>query len=71
MLPPTRATVLEAMKAACQGLSDLDFRKATPRPGPAPDEWILELKGRRACYARQMSSPVATGAIKTIEVWMP
>ena len=71
MLPAKRATVLEAMKAACQGLYDLDFKKVTPRPGPAPDEWILEMKDLRACYARQMPSPVATGEIKTIKVWMP
>jgi hypothetical protein len=71
MLPAKRAVVLDAMKAACQSMYDLDFKNVTPRPGPAPDEWLFELKDLRICYARQMPSPVAGGAIKTIRVWMP
>ena len=70
-LPGKRAVVLDAMKAACQSLYDLDFKNVKPRPGPAQDEWLFELKDLRICYARQMPSPVATGEIKSIRVWMP
>lgn len=71
MLPARRTAVLDAMKAACQAMYDLDFSKVTPRQGPARDEWLFELKDLRICYARQMPSPVETGEIKSIRVWMP
>jgi hypothetical protein len=71
MLPARRAVVLDAMKAACQSLYDLDFKNVKPRPGPAADEWLFELKDLRICYARQMPSPVPTGEIKSLRVWMP
>ena len=71
MLPAKRTVVLEAMKAACQDLYDLDFSKVKPRNGPGPDEWLFELKDLRICYGRQMPSPVATGEIKTVRIWMP
>jgi hypothetical protein len=71
MLPAKRTIVLDAMKAACQDLYDLDFSKVTPRPGPAPDEWLFELKDLRICYGRQMPSPVKDGGIKTVRIWMP
>ena len=71
MLPAKRTVILDAMKAACQAMYDLDFKNVTPRAGPAPDEWLFELKDLRICYARQMPSPAPTGEIKTIRVWMP
>jgi hypothetical protein len=71
MLPAKRPVVLDAMKAACQSLYDLDFKNVKPRQGPAPDEWLFELKDLRICYARQMPSPVESGEIKSIRVWMP
>ena len=37
-LPGKRAVVLDAMKAACQSLYDLDVKNVKPRPGPAQDE---------------------------------
>ena len=67
---PRRAVVIAAMKEACQHLYDLDFSKSTPRPGPAPDEWLVELKDARICYVRQGPSAPA-GEVKTLRVWMP
>jgi hypothetical protein len=71
MLPAKRTIVLDAMKAACQDLYDLDFSKVKPRSGPGPDEWLFELTDLRTCYGRQMPSPVPTGEIKTVRIWMP
>jgi len=71
LLPAKRTVVLDAMKAACQDLYDLDFSKVKPRPGPGPNEWLFELKDLRICYGRQMPSPVPTGEIKTVRIWMP
>jgi hypothetical protein len=67
---PRRAVVLAAMKEACQHLFDLDFSKSTPRPGPAPDEWLVELKDLRVCYVRQGPSEPG-GAVRVLRVWMP
>jgi hypothetical protein len=68
---PRRAAVLAAMKEACQHLYDLDFSKSTPRPGPAPDEWLVELKDLRVCYVRQGPAMPPGGEVKTLRVWMP
>jgi hypothetical protein len=70
-LPAKRTVVLDAMKAACQDLYDLDFSKVKPRPGPGPDEWLFELKDLRICYGRKMPSATPTGEIKTVRIWMP
>jgi hypothetical protein len=71
LLPGKRPVVLEAMRGACHDLYDLDFSKATPRPGPGPDEWLFELKDLRICYAKQMPATGPAGEIKTLRVWMP
>ena len=71
LLPAKQTVVLDAMKAACQDLYDLDFSKVKPRRGPGPDEWLFELKDLRICYGKQMPSPVPTGEIKTVRIWMP